>query len=276
VKVHSLLCDYLKSELPVFSKEAKQKKMAAEIEKYIAVLQKKMILAPGDFLNVKMIQGFLGAFKLEEFKDMNHRYIDILDIALKTDIPRLLDAIQDKQLKNESIVDEGASVGNPFEETQFQELESWVVDSTSKLKYDNLFASLKPQGNPPKVSGGAAKPVLMQSGLPVDALKTIWDLVTDGGAVDEEEFALMMFLVQQARQNGVGALPKELPRSYIPPSKRQPQPSAPAPYSPSPASFFDEPQQRQAPGVPGANGGGYYEGSGAGYGSGSGLYPHPQ
>ena len=103
-----------------------------------------------------------------------------------------------------------------------------MVDSASKNKYDNVFFSLSPAGNPPKVSGGAARPVLLQSGnffffffslpifhlflyffflffffifflnfffiffflgLPVEALRDIWGLVTSEGAVDQVFFS---------------------------------------------------------------------------------------
>ena len=44
------------------------------------------------------------------------------------------------------------------------------------------------------VSGGAARPILMQSGLAVEALRDIWGLVTSEGVVDQVPFLFSPFL----------------------------------------------------------------------------------
>lgn len=223
VRAHATMCDDFKQQLPVFGKGGAQKKIAQNISKHLDILVKKQCLSIGDFPQHKQIEGFLSTYKLEEFKDLNQRYIEIINIALSRDIPRMLDTIQKKQQEHDAQDIQDFGNNNPFDEFATPDSVTWVVDAASKQKYDNVFYSLSPQGNPPKVSGGAARPVLLQSGLPVEALRDIWGLVTSEGSVDQDEFALMMFLIQSARQNGVQSLPKELPLAYIPPSKRQQQ-----------------------------------------------------
>ncbi len=223
VRVHAMLIDHLRQELPMFGKEAKQKKMAETIQTYIDFMMKKHGIAAGDFPEPDKIRQFLASYNLAEFPELNPRLIDVVDIALTKDIPKLMDIIQKKELKSANEIPEVIQCANPFEKLEHDPVGSWVVDPGSKSKYDNLFFSMSPAGNPPRVSGAAARPILLQSGLPVDALKKIWDLVTTEGVLDQEEFALVMFLVNSARQNGVHSIPEVLPESYIPPSKRRVQ-----------------------------------------------------
>jgi EH domain-containing protein 1 len=221
VRVLALFVEHLRSDLPMFGKEAKQKKMAETIQSYMEVLMKKHGIAQGDFPEVDKMRGYLGSYNLAELPDLQPRMIELVDMVLAKEIPRMLDVVQKNKIKEEKVIpSEESPFPNPFEKMQAEQVASWVVDPASKAKYDNLFFSLSPSGDPPRVSGAAARPILLQSGLPVEALKKIWDLVTTEGHLDQEEFALVMFLVNSARQNGVNSLPSVLPESYIPPSKR--------------------------------------------------------
>ena len=65
-------------------------------------------------------------------------------------------------------------------------------------KYKGLFRSLDPAGQG-VVQGGAVFPVFMQSGLPKDRLKAIWDLVAgDRGYLSLPELITSLYLVQAA------------------------------------------------------------------------------
>jgi hypothetical protein len=221
VRVLAMLVEHLRTELPMFGKEAKQKKMAETIQSYVEILMKKHGIAQGDFPEVEKMRSYLGAYNLAEFQELQPRMIELVDLVLAKEIPKMLDYIQKTKVKEEKTMPlEESPFANPFEKMQTEQVAAWVVDPASKSKYDNLFFSLSPAGDPPRVSGAAARPVLLQSGLPVEALKKIWDLVTTEGFLDQEEFALVMFLVNSARQNGVQAIPSVLPDSFIPPSKR--------------------------------------------------------
>ncbi|KAJ8908159.1 hypothetical protein NDN08_008253 [Rhodosorus marinus] len=98
----------------------------------------------------------------------------------------------------------------------------WVVSAADKTKWTNSFYQLGPSGHPPTVTGQQVRPIMVDSGLPTQALRKIWDLVdiSGRGALDDEEFALAMHVISDAKVNGVESIPDELPHSFLPPSKR--------------------------------------------------------
>uniref|UniRef100_A0A7S2ZLQ3 Calmodulin n=2 Tax=Rhodosorus marinus TaxID=101924 RepID=A0A7S2ZLQ3_9RHOD len=100
--------------------------------------------------------------------------------------------------------------------------DDWVVSVADKTKWTNSFYELGPSGHPPTVTGQQVRPIMVDSGLPTQALRKIWDLVdiSGRGALDDEEFALAMYVISDAKVNGVESIPDELPRSFLPPSKR--------------------------------------------------------
>jgi hypothetical protein len=102
---------------------------------------------------------------------------------------------------------------------------SWQIDSALKAKYDNVFHSLNPQRG--RLTGAAARPVLMQSGLPTDKLRQVWELadIDRDGCLDSSEFAVAMFLVEQLVSGGMSALPPRLPATLVPPEKRAGHPN---------------------------------------------------
>jgi Ca2+-binding EF-hand superfamily protein len=87
-----------------------------------------------------------------------------------------------------------------------------------KLRYDKMFLGMSPVGG--KLSGEKARPVMMASKLPVDALGKIWNLsdLDRDGQLDSEEFAVAMRLIQLCQAGEL--LPPSLPVSIIPLSKR--------------------------------------------------------
>jgi len=222
VKGHALLIEHLRAQLPIFGKEKKQKKLTADLENQMQLVMRAHNVAPGDFPDLKRSQLFLETYALTEFSELNHRLIDIIDNVLARDIPKILDTIQEKQVANEKAAVDENLAANPFETASGAPLSAWIIDSTAKAKYDNMFYTLNPVGNPPKVSGGAARPIMVQSGLPVEALKKIWDLsdIDKDGYLDQDEFSLAMYLIYECRTRGAKSLPDTLPPQYIPPSKR--------------------------------------------------------
>jgi hypothetical protein len=94
----------------------------------------------------------------------------------------------------------------------------WAIGADERAKYDEIFATLSPSGG--KVGGAAVRPVLERSKLPVDTLRSVWQLsdVDKDGQLDRDEFALAMHLVRQCVAGK--ALPATLGPELIPPSKR--------------------------------------------------------
>ena len=159
-----------------------------------------------------------------------------LDKLLSTDIAKLMPLLQKQEPKKKSLpgVLDGEFLGtfrrehfqrHPFKERPAGEDESgekdpgsgWVVERL-KPKYDEIFFSLCPRDG--KVSGTKAKEWMMNTKLPSSVLAHIWrlaDLDSDG-ALDNEEFALAMHLIEGKVEGHW--LPRELPPHLVPPSKR--------------------------------------------------------
>lgn len=99
----------------------------------------------------------------------------------------------------------------------------WSISKEDKAKYDGLFKTLHPRGGPSSavVSGDKIKPFLVNTKLDVKVLAKIWDYsdIDKDGALDSDEFAMTMHLVQSALKGE--KIPAALPLHLIPPSKRK-------------------------------------------------------
>lgn len=113
---------------------------------------------------------------------------------------------------------------------------AWSIPPPSQAKYGQLFQSMDLQKTG-FVTGAQARGVLMQSGLPQDALAKIWALAdaTVSGRLMIEEFILAMHLIDMCKAGQ--PLPVTLPPDLVPPSYRRresaastvpPVPTAPA------------------------------------------------
>lgn len=93
---------------------------------------------------------------------------------------------------------------------------NWVV-TKDRSKYDAIFESLTPVKG--KITGSAAKREMVKSRLPNPVLAKVWRLsdVDQDGALDSDEFALAMHLIQ-IKLEGYD-LPEDLPEHLVPPSK---------------------------------------------------------
>uniref|UniRef100_A0A6T9E1W8 Calmodulin n=1 Tax=Haptolina ericina TaxID=156174 RepID=A0A6T9E1W8_9EUKA len=96
----------------------------------------------------------------------------------------------------------------------------WAVTPTDKQRYDQVFASLNPVNG--LISGGTVRPVLERSGLPVDALRQVWNLsdIDRDGHLDADEFAVAMHLTRDLAGKPGAQPPASLPPDLIPPSKK--------------------------------------------------------
>ncbi|XP_013108644.2 epidermal growth factor receptor substrate 15-like 1 isoform X2 [Stomoxys calcitrans] len=115
----------------------------------------------------------------------------------------------------------------------------WTIRVIDRLKYEQLFESLKPVGG--MLPGNKVKGVLLDSKLPMDTLGKIWDLADQDkdGNLDKHEFIVAMHLVYKTLEKRTvpDVLPVELRKpGGVPP----PKPAPPAmPRAPSSDGFGD-------------------------------------
>jgi GTP-binding protein EngB required for normal cell division len=240
-KVHALLVTKLRDEMPLMWGHRKvQDKLAMNLEQIYVRVQKAHKLALGDFPTPERFRAGLSAFDLSDFPALSKRMLTVADGALSRDIPRLLVSIgerADEQQRRTSDEQAGEACGNPFdvaapglararggddaEEGGGNDV-PWAIGPSARKKWDAIFASLNPSGEPPALPGGAVRGMMLESGLPAPVLKRVWNLADcdKDGLLDREEFAVACQLIKLGREEGGSAIPEALSRAFIPPSKR--------------------------------------------------------
>ncbi|CAM9492324.1 unnamed protein product [Choristocarpus tenellus] len=93
----------------------------------------------------------------------------------------------------------------------------WALEMES-VELQGLFHAHGPVDG--MLSAVNARTPLVQSGLPTDTLRAIWDLadMDKDGQLDMEEFTVAMHLCDATKAGE--PLPEQLPRALVPPSKR--------------------------------------------------------
>lgn len=111
----------------------------------------------------------------------------------------------------------------------------WTIEPDDQLRYQQMFQSLQPIGG--KVTGEKAKPIMMASKLPLDALGKIWNLsdINKDGQLDEHGFAVAMRLITLCQAGET--LPATLPSSLLPAGRTSGVlPSSSSPLHPAPVT----------------------------------------
>jgi len=206
VRVHALILSHLKNKMPaLFGKESKQIELINNLDKEFEEIQKNYKLPAGDFPDVDKYRQKLLDKNFSNFPKYSERLMDVMEIILSRDLPLLMNMIAPPKVKESS---------NPFDSIN----SDWIITSSDKLVYDNIFHDVGLENG--RLSGLKAKEVFINTGVPKQHLKKIWDLcdIEKEGSLDSEEFALAMFLCELAKKGKT--IPPNLPVEYIPPSKR--------------------------------------------------------
>jgi hypothetical protein len=214
-QVHAYIISHLKKEMPaMFGKSSKQNELIAKLPEEFAKIQKLHHLPPGDFPDLEKFRSNLKVHNMAEFPKFSPKIVGAMDEVLSVDLPRLMAAFPQG---NPSLPE---SVRNPFADFLGPDVspaessrppDYWTIDTMERQRLMTRFQSLNAVDS--KVSGAIAKPMLMESGLPVADLGHIWALAdrTSDGYLDADEFVVAMHLVK-IRQMGVD-LPDALPPS---------------------------------------------------------------
>lgn len=225
----------LKEEMPaVFGKDKKKAELIKGLGDIFRRIQMQHEISPGDFPNLQRMQENLQYHDFTKFNPMKPKLLEKVDQMLSGDIARLMAMLpqEAEQRTEEQTVKGGVFASakgeyNPFAAGAAEGFNlgagssEWVVETTrSKDKYDKMFLDLEPVDG--KISGAVAKREMVKSKLPKNALAKIWTLadIDKDGQLDEEEFALAMYLID-TKLSGNDDIPIELPQHLVPPSKRK-------------------------------------------------------
>jgi hypothetical protein len=208
-------------------------------------------LAPGDFPDIQHFQSISTEQDFSRFPSLKQGMIDNIESVLTNDIPRLMDALPrsldpDSRAINIAPHHHGdatmtkdtsapappllshtsapplpaatAVTENPFDnpfDGDDDKATPWALDEYVPM-YQETFDKNQQGGF---VSGGAAKNVLLASGLNKNVLRTIWDLADHDkdGKLNLHEFVIAMVLADVAKEGN--PLPATLDPSMAPPKK---------------------------------------------------------
>lgn len=237
-KVHAYIISELHAQMPsVFGKKAKQDELIQNLNQTYNLVMQKYGLSVGDFPDIKRFRERLRVCDFSKFPKLNMKLIAAADNALAEEIPKLI-----KMFPLEQQV--ATTHTNPFElaTPQEQRMAALGISEADARQFSDTFRSFPTQNG--RASGSDIKKVMVESRLPKDVLAKIWNMCDRGqhGALNEDEFILVMGLINIALSGK--ELPESLPATMasLPPGARQgitsvpsPAPSAPAAAAPAPA-----------------------------------------
>ncbi|CAH0390351.1 unnamed protein product [Bemisia tabaci] len=230
-KVHAYIITALRKDMPsMFGKDAKKKELIKHLDTIYDQIQREHQISPGDFPDIKKMKETLQHQDFTKFQPLKPRLLEVVDKMLSDDIAKLMAQIPVEELTTEAKapVSGGAFTkveddDNPFGYMKGEGINAghgesdWIV-AKDRYKVDAIFKELGPVDG--KISGAAARQEMIKSKLPNSVLAKIWRLsdVDDDGFLDEDEFALAMYLIK-LKVDGHD-LPQQLPEHLVPPSKR--------------------------------------------------------
>eukprot|EP01111_Echinosteliopsis_oligospora_P016010 TRINITY_DN6518_c0_g1_i1.p1 TRINITY_DN6518_c0_g1~~TRINITY_DN6518_c0_g1_i1.p1 ORF type:complete len:524 (+),score=116.24 TRINITY_DN6518_c0_g1_i1:40-1611(+) len=213
-KVHACIIGHLKNEMPtLFGKEAKQNELIENLATEFKKVHKNGHLPPGDFPDVEKFRENLKLYDISKLPKLHNKMIDAVDEVLMVDFPKLMQQFPIDAKAKPTVLEI-----NPFAAEEDPDFwQQW--DSVNFSLYSSRFHSLATSDG--KLSGSDAKPIMMESGLPVDMLSKVWKLsdLDKDGRFDVYEFAIAMHMLDCVRDKGI-SLPESLPSGLIPVAKR--------------------------------------------------------
>jgi len=205
VRTHALILSHLRDKMPVlFGKDSAKADLIANLDREYREIERATKVPLGDFPDVNRMRELLREQDFTTFEKRSDRLFQQLDEVLTMDLPRLMKFVAPPKASVDT---------NPFAEDR------WAITPDMKKVYDEIFITLNPtQG---RLTGEAAREVLMNTGIGIPALRKIWELVDfeKQGKLDSDEFALALYLTEQVKKGK--PLQDELPTPLVPPSKRK-------------------------------------------------------
>jgi len=227
-KVHAYLISSIKEQMPMMMGHAKKtKEILANLPGLFRSVMKKFNLPPGDFPDIADFKSKLEEQDFSKFHSLKQKYIDDAEHVMSTEFPRLMEALP-RSMDSYPVnapppVNAPVVFPSPPPPPFAQDDNPWGADTIATVdwalsahvaKYRGQFDSVAENG---KLSGGGAKTILGNSGLPVNTLRDIWNLsdVDQDGHLNLHEFVVAMFLIDMVKQGH--QLPIALDPEMIPP-----------------------------------------------------------
>jgi len=219
-KIHALIICHLKAQFGTFGKGKKQQKLLDNLSDEFKKVMEKHSIPKNDFPNLKKFKKVLVKFEINKFPKMDKKTMENLNIMLNTDMPKLMSMVPSEQ--DEGAIESKDAMLNPFAEHDdlAEVIGEWAVKDPDLAQWKIDFKEI-PQTKG-KISGKHAMPILLESGLSKGLLFKIWNLgdIDKDGYLDRDEFCVTKYLIKCKLDGKMGDIPKNLPNTVIPPSKR--------------------------------------------------------
>ena len=159
VKVHALIINYLKKQMPMIGKNSKKEELLKKLEKVFLAVETEHKIPRSDFPDLETMRKNLAKHDFSKFNSYDQKLVDKVDRMLTEEIPRLMNMIPQEDLTkgregNNRVSSVGAFSkeslpgGVGFNEGIGEPI--WIV-SKEKPKYDEIFNGLELIGG--KVTG---------------------------------------------------------------------------------------------------------------------------
>ena len=233
-KVHAHIVNHLRNQFGMFGKKKTQGKLLDNLADQFKSIQKETNLPAGDFPNPVRFKTTIEKYDIHKFPKLEPKTIKNMDEVLGYDIPNLMKMLPAVEAEQKRVAAEGRMNGkfggpsegeiNPFgvSEDDAPVNTGWAISRAQKQRSDNEFFALDLSADN-KVSGGNAKKVLLKTKLEPKLLKIVWDLsdIDKDGALDADEFAVAMYIIDQFQNGAWTEFPPALPEDVVPPKYRK-------------------------------------------------------
>ena len=161
VKVHALIVNHLKKQMPMIGKNSKKEELLKKLDKVFLAVETEHKIPRSDFPDLETMRKNLVNHDFSKFNSYDQKLVDKVNKMLTEEIPRLMNMIPQEDLtKGREGKGRVSSVGAFSKETLpggvgFDEgigEPVWIV-SKEKPKYDEIFNSMELVGG--KVTGRA-------------------------------------------------------------------------------------------------------------------------
>ena len=99
-KVHALIMNHLKKNMPMIGKDSKKKEMIRKLDQIFTTLETENKIPKADFPPVEAMRKKLESYDFTKFKALDVKMLQKIDKMLETDIPKLMSLIPHEDREN--------------------------------------------------------------------------------------------------------------------------------------------------------------------------------
>jgi hypothetical protein len=201
-RAHALLMAYVKSQLPTFNRQAKQDRLADDIQSVICIVAGKHRLPVHDFPSADYIRETIRTFDFNRLKKLKESSIELINEFITIDYPRMRSVFSQDE------------IALPDPTPTYPGAKFVEVPRPSVSDFADAFEALAPIEG--VVKGHELREHLQNvSKLPSSTLHRIWRLsdIDGDGSLSLKEYAICRALINYVLDGN--PVPKKLPSTFL-------------------------------------------------------------